>query len=66
MNLYGYKHQRGPGPGCQPNDFIEISYEETQKHYGQVLYNRKLTKKEKDTYDLELIKDQTTIDCKAF
>ena len=51
---------RPPGPGCQPMDgLIRVTSEPVycygKRCWGTAVYNRKLTDKEKEHYDLEYI-----------
>lgn len=58
MNKYIYGMRvRGRGYGCQPNDFIEVLRDETDKFHDILIYDRKLTDKEVKYYQLTFIKE---------
>lgn len=47
---------RGISPGCQPTGFIDKNFEYGQ--YGAIAYNRELTLKEINEYELTPITDK--------
>jgi RNA polymerase subunit RPABC4/transcription elongation factor Spt4 len=47
---YKYKHQRGFSIGCQPKGFID--YDGRIAEYGGIAYDRELTVKEIEDYEL--------------
>jgi len=55
-----YLTQRGPGPGCQPKDFVAIKDYGIKRFvegmniraWGYIWYDRKLTDKEIQEYEL--------------
>jgi len=52
-NIYWYELKfRSPSPGCQPRDFIGI--DNNKGKWGIVGYNRELTKKELNEYEMKL------------
>lgn len=54
VKIYWYEYRlRGFGPGCQPNDFKEI--DSLHGKFGAVAYERQLTEKEMEDYDLKPI-----------
>lgn len=62
MKKYVYAFRlRPPGPGCQPMEgLIQISTEPDiingRPWWGKAIYNRELTDKETDDYDLKYIR----------
>jgi hypothetical protein len=50
--IYWYKYRlRGLSPGCQPDDFID--HDGSVGKFGAVAYDRELTRKEVEGYELE-------------
>lgn len=57
--LYGMR-LRGFSPGCQPKEgFLEHKYDITGLYYDVIVYERKLTKKELDDYELDYLGEET-------
>lgn len=54
MYRYGMKY-RGFSPGCQPKGVVCREDDPTGKYYDVIIYNRELTNKEMDDYELEFI-----------
>lgn len=53
--IYGMLH-RGFSPGCQPKDgFVERRDDDSGEYWDILVYNRPLTKKELNSYELEPI-----------
>ncbi|MGG3987480.1 Rho termination factor N-terminal domain-containing protein [Bacillus smithii] len=49
--LYWYQYRlRGLSPGCQPDDFIKVDH--SKGRFGIIAYNRPLTQKELNEYEL--------------
>lgn len=49
--LFWYEYRlRGLSPGCQPNDFIKVDH--SKGRFGIIAYNRPLTQKELNEYEL--------------
>ena len=46
---------RGYAPLCQPKGVIRREDDTTGRYYDIIVYNRKLTQKELDDYELDLI-----------
>lgn len=52
--LYWYEYKfRGFSPGCQPNDLVE--WDDEYGRFGAVAYERELTPKELEDYELHPI-----------
>lgn len=55
MFLYGMR-LRGFSPGCQPKDgLVERQDDVTGKYYDILVYNRELTEKELNDFELDFI-----------
>lgn len=52
--MYGYR-LRPPSVGTQPKGFLRFKAQEYLDYWGYVIYNRKLTEKEMDQYDLDYL-----------
>lgn len=53
--LYGMKF-RGFSPGCQPMEgFVEVREDVMGEYHNVLVYDRVLTKKEEDQYELDYI-----------
>ena len=61
MNDKTYKYGmrlRGFAPLCQPRSgFVKRLYDKTGKYYDILIYNRLLTNKELNDYELDFIED---------
>lgn len=62
--FYGMR-VRGRGFGCQPNDFIEVRTDESDKYKDILIYNRELSEKELQEYQLDFIKKEEKIAVKS-
>lgn len=52
MYKYGMR-MRGCGVGCQPKGFVEILDDTSGTYYDIVVYDRPLTQKELDDYEMD-------------
>ena len=50
---YGMR-RRGFSPGCQPKDGF-VRREDSERYWDVIVYNRELTEKETEQYELEYI-----------
>ncbi len=61
MYKYGMLHQRGFGPGCQPKGVIKREDDPTGKYYDIIVYDRELTEKEANDYELDYLGEEGSV-----